>query len=273
MSKKKKTPYFPPPELPCTGVETHAHLDSSQFVEDLDDVIQRAKQAGVQQIGQVFLHPEKWEKTKDIFLAHPDFFFLLGIHPTDSHEVDETVLDAIASILANEPRIKAVGEIGLDYYWKECPPERQKLFFRKQLALAKELNKPVVIHSRDAEEETIALLQEEGFSGRPLLWHCFGGAIPMAKKILDSGWHISIPGPVTYPANQALRESVAMIPLDRIMVETDCPYLAPHPMRGKRNEPAFLGYTIAVMAEAKGMAPEELWTICGDNARRFFALP
>jgi TatD DNase family protein len=130
----------------------------------------------------------------------------------------------------------------------------------------------VVIHCRDAELEALALLEGEGFADYPLLWHCFGGNAHMAERIVRNGWHISVPGPVTFPANKALREAVASIPADRLLVETDCPYLSPEPLRGKRNEPANLGYIIAAMAEVRGVPASELWTLCGDNARRFFRL-
>ncbi len=274
MSSKKQ-PFFPPPVLPCTGVESHAHLNSKQFAQDFDEMLVRAKNAGVAQILQVFLSPEAWRTGKDRFSAnpaHPEVFFLLGIHPTDAHEHPPDVLQGVRAAVKEDPRIRAIGEIGLDYYWKDCPRDVQRAMFLAQLSLARELALPVVIHSRDATDDTFALLEEQNFTGYPLLWHCFGGDVSMAERIVDAGWHLSIPGPVTYPANSALREAVAAVPLDRLLVETDCPYLAPAPLRGKRNEPANLGYTIAAMAEARGMAPADLWTVCGDNARRFFGI-
>ena len=271
----KPEPFTPPPALPCTGVESHAHLDSRRFAGDLNQVLSRAKAAGVAQIGQVFLSPNSWRMGKEAYPSrpdHPEVFFLLGIHPSEAHEFSPGIPDEVRAVAAKEKRIKAIGEIGLDYYWKECPPETQKDMFIRQLHAAKELDLPVVIHCREAEKDTFAILKDEGMHGRPLLWHCFGGNAAMAKRIVDAGWHLSIPGPITYPANAALREAVAAAPLDRLMVETDCPYLTPAPLRGKRNEPAYLGYTIAAMAEARGMGPAELWTACGDNARAFFRL-
>ena len=264
-----------PPALPCTGVESHAHLDSRRFAGDLHQVLSRAKSAGVAQIGQVFLSPNSWRMGKDAYPSHPnhpEVFFLLGIHPSEAHEFSPEIPDEIQTIAAKEKRIKAIGEIGLDYHWKECPPNVQKAMFIRQLHVAKELDLPVVIHCREAEKDTFAILKDEGMHGHPLLWHCFGGNTAMADRIVDAGWHLSIPGPVTYPANAALREAVAAAPLDRLMVETDCPYLTPVPLRGKRNEPAYLAYTIAAMAEARRTTPAELWTACGDNARKFFRL-
>lgn len=273
MSKKKHQPYYPPPALPRTGVESHAHLNSRQFAMDLDAVLERAAAAGVAQIIQVFLSPEAWEQGKALFDERPHVFFILGIHPTEAMQYGPEAKGAMREAIRSDARIRAIGEIGLDFYWKDCPPEIQKGVFVDQLAFARELSLPVVVHCRDAEADTFSLLEGEGFIDYPLLWHCFGGDAAMAERIVRNGWHISVPGPVTFPANQALREAVAAIPLDRLLVETDCPYLSPMPLRGKRNEPANLGYTIAAMAEARSMPVEELWTTCGDNARRFFTLP
>lgn len=271
----KSQEHIQAPKLPCTGVESHAHLDDRRFARDLPQVLSRAKKAGVAQIGQVFLSPNAWRMGKDLFPSKPELpevFFTLGIHPSEAHEFSPEIYMEVKDIAAKEKRIKAIGEIGLDYHWKECPPPVQKDMFIKQLGVAKELDLPVTIHCREADADTLAILKDEGMYGRPLLWHCFGGDSRMAGRLVDAGWHLSIPGPVTYPANQALRDAVAYIPLDRLMIETDCPYLTPVPFRGKRNEPSYLAYTIAAMAEARKMNPADLWTACGDNARSFFKL-
>ena len=272
MSKKKTQPFYPPPSLPRTGVESHAHLNSRQFTLDFEAVLERAAAAGVAQIIQVFLSPEAWQNGKALFDPYPNVYFILGIHPTEAQLFSKETAENIRLAVAADARIRAVGEIGLDFYWKDCPPEIQKEAFAGQLALARQLDLPVVVHCRDAEEETFATLEALGFAGYPLLWHCFGGNTAMADRIISNGWHLSVPGPVTFPANTALREAVGRVPIDRLLVETDCPYLSPMPLRGKRNEPANLGYTIAAMAEARQMDPAELWTICGDNARRFFGI-
>ena len=271
MSSKKKN-ILPPPALPFTGADSHAHLNFPDFLENFDEIMGKARQAGVKTIGQVFLSPEALSQGRALFEAYPDVFFLLGIHPTDAHEHDIKVIGEIKECVLADNRIKAIGEIGLDYYWKDCPPERQKEFFSSQLELAKELELPVVIHCREAEEDTFAMLKSHDMVGRPVLWHCFGGNERFARQVIDAGWHVSIPGTVTFPKNDALREAVAIIPEDRLMVETDCPFLAPAPMRGKRNEPALMGYTIEVMAQARGVSPADLWTTCGNNARRFFGV-
>jgi len=272
VSKKPAQPYFPPPKLPRTGVESHAHLNSRHYNLDFAEVMERASAAGVAQIIQVFLSPEAWAAGKERFDAYPGVYFLLGIHPTEAMQYGPATEQGMRSAIACDPRIRAIGEIGLDFYWKDCPPDTQKSILLQQMALARELALPVVIHCRDAETEMFALLEGGGFKDYPLLWHCFGGNASMMERIIDNGWHISVPGPVTFPANTALREAVAKVPADRLLVETDCPYLSPAPLRGKRNEPANLGYTIAAMAEARNVTPAELWTLCGDNARRFFGI-
>jgi TatD DNase family protein len=274
MSKKKKK-NRPAPEslgLPRVGVESHAHLNHRHFDEDLDEVLQRAEAAGIARIGNIFLSPEDYESQRGLFSNRPEVFFVLGIHPNDCDKMPPDALERIRLAFAKDSRLRAVGEIGLDYYWDRVPPEVQQEFFRAQLALARELDKPVVIHSRDADSDTLALLDRENWAGRPLLWHCFGADASFAREILERGWHISIPGPVTYKQNQTVQEAVPTIPDDRLLIETDCPYLTPEPYRGKRNEPAYVVFTAAKVAELRGVSAEEVWQLTGDNARRFFGL-
>lgn len=272
--QKSKTP-APAPEsfnLPRTGVESHAHLNGPRYLEDLEATLERAKRTGLAHIGQVFMSSEAWKANKERFAGHPEVFFLLAVHPNDAQILTDQEFENIRRAISEDKRIKAVGETGLDYFREHCPQDVQKAAFVRQLHLAREAGLPVVIHCRDATEDTISILDAEGFKDYPLLWHCFGEGREEARQILDRGWHISIPGTVTFPSNHALRDAVAYIPEDRIMMETDCPYLAPMPHRGERNEPAYLAFTIQVMAEAKGMSPAELWTRCGENAIRFFRL-
>lgn len=258
--------------LPLCGVDSHAHLDGGEFDGDRAEVLARARAAGVAQIGNVFLGPEDFEARRGLFDAHPEVFFLLGIHPCHGQTYTPAHLAAMRDAFATEPRLRAVGEIGLDFYWKDCPREVQYEVLREQLALARAVERPVVIHCREAEEETLMVLEAQGFVGYPLLWHCFGKGPELARRIVRNGWHISVPGPVTYKANEALREAVALVPADRLLLETDAPYLAPLPWRGKRNEPALTVFTAREVALARREDVESLWCACGDNARRFFAL-
>lgn len=278
MSKKKSPPRTSPLplaqtlSLPLCGVDSHAHLDSKEFQGDLEAVLTLARQCGVARMGNVFLGPEEYHEGKSLFAQHPQVFFLLGLHPCDGQRCTPQAITAMREAFAADARLRAVGEIGLDFYWDDCPPEIQRQAFIAQLHMARELQKPVVIHSRNATDDTLHILETQNFKDYPVLWHCFGGSLEEAQRMVDNGWHISIPGPVSYPANTALREAVRAIPLDRLLLETDCPYLAPLEWRGKRNEPAFTVFTAQCIAAERAMPPSELWRACGENAVRFFGL-
>lgn len=274
MGKKKKKNRREPEtlELPLVGVETHAHLDLEDFDEDRDEIIARAADCGVQTMGNVFLGPDAYENNRHYFDKHPNIFFILGIHPNHATDCTQKQIERMKEMFAADNRLKAVGEIGLDYYWDKVPAAVQKEAFAAQLHMARELDVPVVIHSRDAHDDSVALLEAEGFKGYPVLWHCFGGNTEQAAQLLDNGWHISIPGPVTFNSNHDVQAAVPSIPLDRIMVETDCPFLTPEPWRGKRNHPSLVGFTAEKVALLKAISLTDLWKITGDNARRFFHL-
>lgn len=275
MSKKKSSAPKTSPltlAMPHCGVDTHAHLDLHHFGDTIEAALAHAHEAGLSHIGNVFLGSVNYQLNAPLFAEHPEVFFILGIHPCDAHDCTPVELAALKEAFQTDERLCAVGEIGLDYYWKDCPPEVQKAAFISQLGLARAVERPVVIHCRDANDDTLDILESQGFAGYPLIWHCFGGTAALAHRIINNGWHISIPGPVTYPANDELREVVKQIPLDRLLVETDCPYLAPVQWRGQRNEPAFAVFTAACIAEQRNMPPAELWEICGNNARKFFGI-
>lgn len=258
--------------LPLAGVDSHAHLDDKRFTDDLEQVLERAKAVGIKYIMNIFCDPLKFAEHKQLFEQAPQVFFILGIHPQSKELATEEALEILRLGLESDSRIRGLGEIGLDYYWKDCPPDLQKQILRKQLAMAKKMEQPVIIHCREAEADCLDLLESEGMKDYPLLWHCFGGDKDLAARIIGNGWHISIPGPVTYKANSHLREAVETIPLERLMLETDCPYLSPEPWRGTRNESAYTVFTAQTVAKAKQMPTEELWTICGQNAIKFFRL-
>lgn len=282
MGKHKKTIERPLPEtlgLPRTGVDAHAHLDplgdeGPGLSEDVPGVLERAARAGLSAVGQVFLSPEAYEAGKDRFAGAPvEVFFLLAIHPCEAMRCTGVTLDAMKKAFLSDDRLRAVGETGLDFYWQDCPHIIQEEALRLHLALAKEVKRPVAIHCRDAAAETLRILEAEGMAGYPLVWHCFSGdAVAHAERILANGWHVSVAGPVSYPANGALRDVLRQIPADRLLLETDSPYLAPVPWRGKPNEPAFCAFTGAAVAEALDEDAADLWTRCGDNARRFYGL-
>jgi TatD DNase family protein len=272
MSKSKR----PEPEsleLPLAGVDSHAHLDLDDFDEDREAIIERATASGFSQIMNVFLGPDAYERNRGLFDSHPQISFLMAVHPNDADQLTDDVLDRMRAHFKADPRLKGVGEVGLDYYWERVPHDVQKSAFIKQLDLARELSLPVVIHSRDANADTVAVLEEQGFRDYPVLWHCFGAGMDLAETVVANGWHVSIPGTVTFrKKSDDVQAAVARIPFDRLMIETDCPYLAPEPWRGKRNHPALAVFTARRVAQIKGRSLEDVWRITGDNARRFFGL-
>jgi len=272
MGKSKRTE----PEalaLPAVGVDSHAHLDLEDFDEDREGLLKRAKDAGLSQILNVFLGPDAYECNKSLFDTHPEVSFLMGVHPNDADQLTDEVLNRMRTHFRADERLKGVGEIGLDYYWDDVPHDVQKTAFLKQIHLAREVALPIVIHSRDANQDTADMLEGEGMRNYPLLWHCFGADMDFAQRLVDNGWHISIPGPVTFRKHSdAVQAAVARIPFDRLLVETDCPYLAPEPWRGKRNHSALVVFTAQRIAQIKGRSLEDIWRITGDNARRFFNL-
>jgi TatD DNase family protein len=274
MSKKQKD--RPLPEslaLPCLGVETHAHLDYKRLdPESLPQVLERAARAGIERVGNVFLGLDAYRANALAFTSHPQVFFLLGIHPNDSGQADIRHIADMAALFASEPNLKAVGEIGLDFYWKDTPPEVQERFFREQLALAREMGKPVAVHSRDAAAETLRMLDESGLPGELVLWHCFGGGPDLAVELIHRGYTVSVPGPVTYPKNEELRRAVAILELSRLVLESDAPFLTPEPYRGHPNEPAYNVFTAQAVARVKGLETQEVWRTTGENAKRFFGL-
>ena len=273
---KKKTERTPPESLglPKVGVDSHAHLDLKHFAGEVDAVLDRAAAAGVAQVGQVFMGVDAYLRGRELFANRPEVWFLLGVHPNDSGTVPDldAELAAITQAFREDARLKSVGETGLDFYWDKVAPEVQETAFRAHLELARQLDAPVVVHSRDAFEATLAVLDDMGFARRPVLWHCFGEGSHEAREIARRGWMASIPGPVTYKANEALRRAVAELGVERLMVETDCPYLTPEPWRGKRNEPALAVFTGVAVAQALDMDPAEAWQRLGDNARDFFGM-
>ena len=274
MSKKTRSPCPSPLDLglPQGGADTHAHLTFEDFSADLPATLARAFAGGVSHIGNVLLGAEEYAQHHRIFAEYPQVFFILGIHPNESDRYGPDTVPQLRAIVRNDARVRAVGEIGLDFFRTYCTPPTQEKAFRALLRLAREEELPVVIHSRDAADATLAVLEEEKFKGYPLLWHCFGGDVALMEHIIRQGWHLSIPGTVGYPGNTALREAARHAPLERLLLETDAPYLAPLEWRGRRNEPAFTVFTAACIARERGMDTAELWTRCGDNARLFFRI-
>ena len=244
-------------------IDTHAHLDA---LDDPDGAVERACEAGVRRILTVGTSPEGWTRALALADRHDDVWAILGVHPHDSaNGVD---LDALRRAQAH-PKTVAVGEIGLDWFRDYAPREAQEPVFRRQLELAAELGKPAVIHTRAADADTRATLAD--FDGTVVL-HCFSSP-HLLPDALERGWYVSFAGNATFSKATDLRLAATQVPADRILAETDCPYLAPQPVRGRTNEPAYVMHTLAALAQARGDDPAELGARIEANAAACFGLP
>jgi TatD DNase family protein len=244
-------------------IDTHAHLDAC--AGPADALVERAREAGVTRIVSVGTHADSWRETLAIAERNEGVFAALGLHP---HEAADGDLGALGDALAH-PRVVAVGETGLDYYRDYAPRDDQRRIFAAQLELAAEVGKPVVIHTRAADDDTAAALA--GFEG-PVVLHCFSSP-PLLEPALERGWYVSFAGNVTYKNAHDLRAAAFAVPADRLLVETDSPYLAPEPRRGRPNEPANLVHTVAALARARNVDVDELAAQTDANAARVFGLP
>ena len=252
-------------------VDSHAHLDDPRFNEDRDSVIQRAWDAGIRKILTIGngTGPDQMACGIPIAESHDWIYTSIGIHPHDAIKAEDRHYSLIKE-LAKHPKVLAIGETGLDYYYDNSPRDTQREVFRRQLAVANDLSLPVIIHTRDADDDTIALLKSEN-SLRGVI-HCFTSGEKLADFVLDRGLFISFSGIVTFPKAETLAAIAKRIPLDRILVETDCPYLAPVPHRGKRNEPAFVADTARFVAELRGITLDELSARSSANFHSLFAV-
>ncbi|MFC5470392.1 TatD family hydrolase [Cohnella suwonensis] len=253
-------------------IDTHAHLDSSKFDNDREDVISRAREAGVDTIVNIGFNRETIPTTMALAEKYPFIYAVVGWHPTDA--IDMRLEEDLAWIerLCSHPKVVAIGEIGLDYYWDTSPKDLQQVVFREQIRLARRLKKPIVIHNRDAHEDVVRLLKEEKAEEVGGIMHCFSGSWETAKSCLDMNFHISFGGPITYKNARVPKEVLERVPIDRLLIETDAPYLTPHPHRGKRNESAYVRLVAEAAAEIKGISLEELGKITSENAKRRFGL-
>ncbi len=272
LGRKKSRPVPQDLGMPPGGADSHVHLDFPAFKGKIPQVLDRAKKSGVSTFGQVFLGPSAYLKGRDLFKPFPEVFYILGVHPHEASGFTPETCGDMAAAVKHDQRIRAIGETGFDFFYRHSSEEKQKNAFKAQLELAREMELPVVIHSREAEAETIKILKQTGFKNKKVLWHCFGQGLELGREILDQGWHISIPGSITFPKNALLREALAEIPPGRLLLETDCPFIAPEPYRGKRNEPAFMVFTALAAAEIMDMDAGDLWRQCGDNCRDFFGV-
>ncbi|TMN22315.1 TatD family hydrolase [Lentibacillus cibarius] len=250
-------------------VDTHVHLNVEQFAEDRDETIQRAFSAGVEYMVVVGFDRETIPLALELAEQYETIYAAVGWHPVDAIDMRDEDLDWIEE-LTQHPKVVAIGEMGLDYHWDKSPKDVQKEVFRKQIALAKKVNMPIVIHNREATEDIIDVLHEENAKDVGGIMHCYNDDAKYVPTFLDMNFYISLGGPVTFK-NATLPKDVAVeVPLNRLLVETDAPFLAPHPNRGKRNEPAYVKLVAEKIAELRGMSFDELSSMTTENAFTFF---
>ena len=252
--------------------ETHAHYDDDAYNEDREAVIDRLKSFDVDKVVNIGSNMETSRNT-DAFTKKYDFFYgAVGVHPSDTEDMKESDIDELRTMVLTNPKIVAIGEIGLDYHWPEPDRDIQQKWFIRQLELARELRKPVVIHSRDAAEDTIRILEEQKVEEMGGVMHCYSYSRELAERVLKMGLYIGVGGVITFKNGRRLVETVEAAPLDRIVVETDSPYLAPEPYRGRRNTSANLRLIVSRIAEIKGLTPDEIADITYENAMRMYGL-
>lgn len=252
-------------------LDSHAHLTYKGLRERMDEVVRASREAGVTGIVTVGVDKEDSVAAVEAANRYPDVWAVVGCHPHDVAGLTQADLDDLAT-LAKSPKVVGWGEAGLDYYRDLSPRDLQRKWFRAQAALARELDLPLVLHDRDAHEETLEVIAAEAKKGLRGVMHCFSGDLAFAKRVLATGFYISIPGTVTYPKNDMLREVVRGVGAERMLIETDCPFLTPQPVRAKKNEPAFVRYVAEEIARLKGLTVEDVGRITSRNASDLFGL-
>lgn len=251
--------------------DTHVHLNATQFADDEKEVIQRALSEGVSHMVVVGFDKETIQGAIRIAEGHDFIYAAIGWHPVDAIDMKEEDLDWIEE-LASHPKVVALGEMGLDYYWDKSPKDIQKEVFRKQIRLAKKLKLPIIIHNREATQDIVDILKEEEAGEVGGIMHCFSGSLETAIECISMNFYISFGGPVTFKNAKKPKEVATELPLEKLLIETDCPYLTPHPYRGKRNEPAYVKLVAEQIAELKGVSYEEVARITTENAKKVFGI-
>lgn len=250
-------------------VDTHAHLQDSEYKNDLKQVLERAADAKVTTIVCVgFDYPSSCQAV-EMADKHKNIYAAVGVHPHDARTLDEQMLEKIY-ILAQHPKVVAIGEIGLDYYRNLSPKDQQKMAFIAQIEIARELAKPIIIHDRDAHQDVLEIIRQEKAGKNKGVMHCYSGHLPLAVELIKEGFFISLAGPLTFKNAKKTHEVAESINLDRVLIETDCPYLSPDPLRGKRNEPANVVLVAEKLAELRKKTIEEIAQITRTNAKQIF---
>ena len=252
-------------------IDTHAHLQLEDYDKDREEVLSRSRALGIERMVIVGTDPATNEQALEFSHSRPGLFPTVGWHPHDAKDWTPGAWERLAR-QAENPRVVAIGEVGLDYFKNFSPVEQQKTVFREAIRLARRLGKPLIVHSRDAHRDVIALLGEEGGGNAQGVMHCFSADWDTAKTSLEIGFYISFSAVITYPKNDALREVAGKVPADRLLAETDCPFLPPHGKRGQRNEPSAVSEVVQCLARARNNSEEETAEQIWGNAERLFRL-
>lgn len=256
-------------------IDSHCHIAGQEFAGDLEAVVARARAAGVHGALTILAADDDVElrQAAAVQAAWPEVRFSIGVHPHAAGKfaaAPEAAAQAVDAAIAAQPATRAIGEIGLDYHYDFAPRDAQHAVFRAQIALARQRRLPIVIHTREAEDDTFQILADERAGDVPVVFHCFTGTPAMARRVLDAGFHLSLAGIVTFPRAVELKEVAAFVPLDRLLIETDSPYLAPVPHRGKRNEPAHVARVAETVAALRGDTPERIREATSATFHRIF---
>ena len=250
--------------------DTHAHMDDHAFDADREELLTNLPEQGIALLMNPGCSLESSRNASRLSQTYDYIYAAVGSHPDVADEVNEDVLAEYRKLCKQNPKIKAIGEIGLDYHYEDIPRDLQKKAFRAQMALAAELNLPVIVHERDAHEDGMTIVRE--FPTVKGVFHCYSGSAEMARQLVDLGWYIGFTGVLTFKNARKALEVAASIPLDRLVLETDCPYMAPEPFRGKRNDPGKLYRMAEKLAEIRGMTVEEIHTITVENGKRLYRI-
>jgi len=251
--------------------DTHAHYDDAKFSIDRDEAIDRAFRAGVAYILNASSNIASSVESISLSQQFDFVYVAVGIHPHDVKEINNNAISTLGDFASGE-KVVAIGEIGLDYYYDFAPKELQKHWFSRQIDLALNLNLPMIVHNRDAHEDVVKIIKKENARRVGGVFHCFSGSVEMARDLLNDNFYISVGGPVTFKNAKKIIEVVKYVPNDRLLIETDCPYLTPEPHRGKRNESAYVALVADKIAEIKGISFEEVANITTENAKRLFRI-
>ena len=251
-------------------IDSHAHLDDKRFNKDRDRLIKSLEENDISLVINIGADISTSIKSVKLAEEYENIYAAVGVHPHSAKEMDDSTIEVLRAF-ANRDKVVAIGEIGLDFHYDNSPRDIQRKRFIEQIKLAKELDMPIVVHSRDADQETFDIIKEEAADGKLRgVLHCYSGSAEMAKDYVDLGFYISLAGPVTFKNARKPREVAKTVPIDRLLVETDSPYLTPEPHRGKRNEPLYLRHVASMIAEIRGMSFEDVGRITSENTKKLF---